>query len=250
MVVTGDRDAFQLVGEGVRVHGAPRAGSPRRRSTTRQAVVEPLRGAAEADDRLHGPEGRHLATTSPASPGSATRRRRSCCRQFGTLEGACQRRSDLRGQTQRERRRHAEDARYVASSWRRCGTTSRRAGVDAAGARWRASLDRRRPCAEFMREFELRAVLQRLDDVADPRARRPRRSARSSTERGARAARGRERPADARRAGARARGARPPGHAPRPAAPAAERTVQAGRFGAHDGAPSRSRRMQARRRRP
>ena len=71
-VVSTDRDAFQLVTDNVALMMTPRGVSDVQVYTPER--VEARYGIKpRADPRLHRAEGRHLATTSPASPGSATR---------------------------------------------------------------------------------------------------------------------------------------------------------------------------------
>ena len=72
-VVSTDRDAFQLCSR-ERLpddDAARRRGRPRLHARARRA---PLRHPARPGAGLHRPQGRHVATTSRASPGSATRR--------------------------------------------------------------------------------------------------------------------------------------------------------------------------------
>ena len=78
MVVTGDRDAYQLVDDGIRIMTTSR-GVTDTRVYDREGGDRPLRDPARAGAGLHRAEGRHLATTSPASRGSATRPPPSCC---------------------------------------------------------------------------------------------------------------------------------------------------------------------------
>ena len=118
MVVTGDRDAYQLVERRRADHDhLPR--DHRHPGLRPRGRDRPLRDPAGARPRLHRPEGRHHATTSPASPGSATRPPPSCCSEFGDARGgAGAHRQDLRRQAQgepdqpRRRRAHLQAARH------------------------------------------------------------------------------------------------------------------------------------------
>ena len=58
MVVTGDRDAYQLVGDGVRIMTTSRGITDTKVYDT-QGVDRPLRHPAREDPRLHRPQGRH-----------------------------------------------------------------------------------------------------------------------------------------------------------------------------------------------
>ena len=88
MVVTGDRDAYQLVDDGVRIMSTSR-GVTDTKVYDRDARDRALRHPARARPRLHRPQGRHLATTSPASPASATRPPPTCCRSSATSRACC-----------------------------------------------------------------------------------------------------------------------------------------------------------------
>ena len=111
MVVTGDRDAYQLVDDRVLDHDhEPRDHRhqglrPRRRD-------RPLRDPAGAGPGFHRPQGRHVATTSRASRGSATRPPPICssgsarsrrCSTPSTRSSGAKRKQNLT--------EHAEDAR-------------------------------------------------------------------------------------------------------------------------------------------
>ena len=78
MVVTGDRDAYQLVDDGVRIMSTSR-GVTDTKVYDRAGRDRALRHPARAGAGLHRPQGRHVATTSPASRASATRPPPTCC---------------------------------------------------------------------------------------------------------------------------------------------------------------------------
>ena len=186
MVVTGDRDLFQLVEPGVRVMATePR--HHRDQGLRPRGGDRPLRHRARADPRLRGPEGRHLGQHPgrprhrredrlAAAPGA--RRPRGRAGNIDKISGA-KRKENLTN--------HAEDARIS----KQLATAIRdvelgEIDLDHIAAR---EPDRSR-LREMFREFELREPLggSRRRSARARRRRRPsapRRSSRTKRARGA-----------------------------------------------------------------
>ena len=131
MVVTGDRDAYQLVGDGIRVMSTSR-GITETKIYDSDAVHRALRRAAGADHRPDGPARRHLRQ-HPRRPRDRRENRDPAAAEVRLAGGgAGQRRRDLRRQTQaepgraRRRRPHVEGAGDAAVRHRDRGRPGRR----------------------------------------------------------------------------------------------------------------------------
>ena len=143
MVVTGDRDAYQLVGDGIRVMSTSR-GDHRDQGLRPRGGDRALRRAARAGHRPDGPARRHLRQ-HPRRPRHRREDRRPAAAEVRHPRGrARQRRGGLRRQTQaepgraRRRRPHVEAARDAAVRPRDRGRPAAR--------RWRPS-PTAAPCA-------------------------------------------------------------------------------------------------------
>ena len=160
MVVTGDRDLFQLVEPGVRVMATGR-GITDTKIYDREAVLDRYGIPPELIPDFVGLKG-DTSDNIPGVPGSATRRRRSCSRS-GARSRACSTTS-TRSRAPSARRTSPSTPRTRASrssSRRRCATWTWTSTSTKVAAR---EPDRSR-LRETFREFELRAPLERLEEA-------------------------------------------------------------------------------------
>jgi len=160
MVVTGDRDAYQLVGEGVRVMSTSR-GITETKVYDREAVVERYGVPPELITDLMGLRG-DTSDNIPGIPGIGEKTATQLLQQFGTLEDVLANVEKVSGAKRKQNLvEHADDARMskaLATLQDEIET-----GVDLAEAM--SSEPDRGALREFMREFELRAVMERLEEA-------------------------------------------------------------------------------------
>jgi DNA polymerase-1 len=160
MVVTGDRDAYQLVGEGVRVMSTSR-GITETKIYDSEAVLERYGVAPELITDLMGLRG-DTSDNIPGVPGIGEKTATQLLQKFGSLEAVLASVDDISGAKRKQNLvEHADDARMskeLATLQYEIET-----GVDLAGAM--TSEPDRGALREFMREFELRAVLERLEEA-------------------------------------------------------------------------------------
>ncbi len=160
MVVTGDRDAYQLVGEGVRVMSTSR-GITETKIYDTAAVEERYGVPPERIVDLMGLRG-DTSDNIPGVPGIGEKTATQLLQKFGDLEGVLASVDEISGAKRKQNlTEHAEDARMskqLATLHYEIET-----GVDL-GAVMGAEPDRG-ALREFMREFELRAVLERLEEA-------------------------------------------------------------------------------------
>jgi DNA polymerase I len=160
MVVTGDRDAYQLVAEGVRVMSTSR-GITETKIYDRDAVIERYGVPPELICDLMGLRG-DTSDNIPGVPGIGEKTATQLLQQFGSLEGVLESVDQVSGAKRKQNlTEHAEDARLS----KRLATLQYdiETGVDLGEAM--ASEPDRGALREFMREFELRAVLERLEEA-------------------------------------------------------------------------------------
>jgi DNA polymerase I len=160
MVVTGDRDAYQLVDEGVRVMSTSR-GITETKIYDRAAVEERYGVPPELITDLMGLRG-DTSDNIPGVPGVGEKTATQLLQQFGSLEAVLENVDQISGKKRKENlTEHADDARMskqLATLQYEIET-----GVDLAEAM--SSEPDRGALREFMREFELRAVLERLEEA-------------------------------------------------------------------------------------
>jgi DNA polymerase-1 len=160
MVVTGDRDAYQLVDEGVRVMSTSR-GITETKIYDRAAVEERYGVPPELITDLMGLRG-DTSDNIPGVPGIGEKTATQLLQQFGSLEAVLESVEEISGAKRKQNlTEHADDARLskqLATLQYEIET-----GVDLAAAM--ASEPDRGALREFMREFELRAVLERLEEA-------------------------------------------------------------------------------------
>jgi DNA polymerase I len=160
MVVTGDRDAYQLVGEGVRVMSTSR-GITDTKIYDSAAVLERYGVEPELITDLMGLRG-DTSDNIPGVPGIGEKTATQLLQRFGSLEKVLAGVDEISGAKRKQNLiDHADDARMskdLATLQYDIET-----GVDLAAAM--ASEPDRGALRDFMREFELRAVLERLEEA-------------------------------------------------------------------------------------
>ncbi len=160
MVVTGDRDAYQLVGDGVRVMSTSR-GITETKIYDAEAVVERYGVPPERITDLMGLRG-DTSDNIPGVPGIGEKTATQLLQKFGDLEGVLAAVEEISGAKRKQNLvEHADDARMskqLATLQYEIET-----GVDLAEAM--VAEPDRGVLREFMREFELRAVMERLEEA-------------------------------------------------------------------------------------
>jgi DNA polymerase-1 len=160
MVVTGDRDAYQLVGEGVRVMSTSR-GITETKIYDREAVEERYGVPPELITDLMGLRG-DTSDNIPGVPGIGEKTATQLLQQFGSLEGVLESVDEISGAKRKQNlTEHADDARLskqLATLHYDIET-----GIDLGEAM--AKEPDRGALRDFMREFELRAVMERLEEA-------------------------------------------------------------------------------------
>jgi DNA polymerase-1 len=160
MVVTGDRDAYQLVGDGVRVMSTSR-GITETKVYDREGVIERYGVPPELVTDLMGLRG-DTSDNIPGVPGIGEKTAAQLLQKFGSLENVLASVDEVSGAKRKQNLvEHAEDARMskqLATLQYEIET-----GVDISAAL--ASEPDRGALREFMREFELRAVMERLEEA-------------------------------------------------------------------------------------
>jgi DNA polymerase-1 len=159
MVVSGDRDVYQLVGEGVRVMTTAR-GVSETKVYDREGVVERYGVPPELIADLIGLKG-DTSDNIPGVPGIGEKTAAQLLQEFGSLEEVLANVEKVSGAKRKQNLvEHADDARVSKQlATIQCEIDT---GVDLAAAM--ASRPDRGALREFMREFELRAVMERLEE--------------------------------------------------------------------------------------
>jgi DNA polymerase-1 len=160
MVVTGDRDAYQLVADGVRVMSTSR-GITETKIYDAAAVEERYGVPPELITDLMGLRG-DTSDNIPGVPGIGEKTATQLLQEFGSLEDVLASVDKVSGAKRKQNLvEHADDARMskqLATLQYEIET-----GVDLAAAM--GSEPDRGALRDFMREFELRAVLERLEEA-------------------------------------------------------------------------------------
>ncbi|HZO04761.1 MAG TPA: DNA polymerase I [Solirubrobacterales bacterium] len=160
MVVTGDRDAYQLVGEGVRVMSTSR-GITETKIYDVAAVEERYGVPPELITDMMGLRG-DTSDNIPGVPGIGEKTATQLLQQFGSLEGVLESVDQISGAKRKQNlTEHADDARM--SQQLATLQYDIETGVDLQAAM--VSEPDRGALRDFMREFELRAVLERLEEA-------------------------------------------------------------------------------------
>ena len=160
MVVTGDRDAYQLVGPGIRVMSTSR-GITETKIYDEAAVEERYGVPPTLITDLMGLRG-DTSDNIPGVPGIGEKTATQLLQRFGTLERVLASVDEISGAKRKQNLvEHADDARmskHLATLQYEIET-----GVDLGAAM--SSEPDRGALRDFMREFELRAVLERLEEA-------------------------------------------------------------------------------------
>ena len=160
MVVTGDRDAYQMVGDGIRVMSTSR-GITETKIYDREDVVERYGVPPELVTDLMGLRG-DTSDNIPGVPGIGEKTASQLLQKFGSLEKVLESVEEISGAKRKQNLvEHAEDARM--SKALATLQYDLETGVDLAAAM--VSEPDRGALRDFMREFELRAVLERLEEA-------------------------------------------------------------------------------------
>ncbi len=159
MVVSGDRDVYQLVGDGVRVMSTSR-GITETKTYDREAVIERYGVPPERVTDLIGLKG-DTSDNIPGVPGIGDKTAAQLLQEFGSLEEVLANVDKVSGAKRKQNlEEHAEDARVSKQlATLQCELDT---GLDLQEVM--ATPPDRSALREFMREFELRAVMERLEE--------------------------------------------------------------------------------------
>ncbi len=159
MVVSGDRDVYQLVGDGVKVMSTSR-GVTDTKVYDREAVIERYGVPPELVTDLIGLKG-DTSDNIPGVPGIGDKTAAQLLQEFGSLEGVLANVDKVSGPKRKQNLlEHAEDARISKQlATVQCDIET---GIDLDAVM--AAQPDRGALRDFMREFELRAVLERLEE--------------------------------------------------------------------------------------
>ena len=159
MVVSGDRDVYQLVGDGIRVMTTSR-GVTETRVYDRDGVIERYGVPPELVTDLIGLKG-DTSDNIPGVPGVGDKTAAQLLQEFGSLEEVLANVDKVSGAKRKQNLvEHADDARV--SKELATLQFDVETGIDL-GEVMGATPDRS-TLREFMREFELRAVMERLEE--------------------------------------------------------------------------------------
>ncbi len=159
MIVSGDRDVYQLVGDGVRVMTTSR-GVTDTKIYDRDGVIERYGVPPELVPDLIGLKG-DTSDNIPGVPGIGDKTAAALLQKFGSLEKVLDSVDEISGAKRKENlTNHAEDARIS----KRLATMRFDIDVPIDVNRASGVSPDRGGLRDFAAEFELRAVVQRLDD--------------------------------------------------------------------------------------
>jgi DNA polymerase-1 len=160
MVVTGDRDAYQLVDDGVRIMTTSR-GITDTRVYDRDGVVERYGIPPELVPDFIGLKG-DTSDNIPGVPGIGDKTAAELLQRFGSLEGVLEHIDDISGAKRKENlTNHAQDARVS----KQLATAKRDIPMDFDIAAYAAAAPDRSKLRDTFREFELREPLRRLEEA-------------------------------------------------------------------------------------
>ena len=166
MIVTGDRDALQLVDErGLINVMATSRGITETKLYDRQAVIDRYGIPPELIPDFYGLKG-DTSDNIPGVPGIGEKTASELIRAHGTLEGVLSHIDDISGPKRKQNLlEHAEDARLS----KQLATVQRDLDVDVDLAAEAAREPDRARVREFFRRYELRDPLRRLEEaLGDP----------------------------------------------------------------------------------
>ena len=159
MVVSGDRDVYQLVGDGVRVMTTSR-GVTDTKIYDREGVIERYGVPPERVTDLIGLKG-DTSDNIPGVPGIGDKTAAQLLQEYGDLEGVLANVDKISGAKRKENlKNHAEDARISKQLATAITDIEIELDLDEVMAK---EMDRSR-LREVAREFELRVILQRLEE--------------------------------------------------------------------------------------
>src|SRR6185312_13457856 len=159
-IVTGDRDSFQLVDDGVHIMATAR-GITETRLYDRQGVIDRYGIPPELVPDFIGLKG-DTSDNIPGVPGIGDKTAAQLLQEYGTLEGVLEHASEIRATRRRENLiAHAEDARIS----KQLATMVRDVPVDVDPVAFVSAEPDRSRLREVFREFELRDPLRRLEEA-------------------------------------------------------------------------------------
>jgi DNA polymerase I len=162
MVVTGDRDAYQLVGDGVRIMTTSR-GMTDTRVYDRDGVIERYGIPPELVPDFIGLKG-DTSDNIPGVPGIGDKTAAELLQRFGSLERVLASVDEISGAKRKQNlTEHADDARMS----KQLATMVRDVPVELDLAAELAREPDRSRLREIFREFELRDPLRRLEEALD-----------------------------------------------------------------------------------
>jgi DNA polymerase-1 len=160
MVVTGDRDAYQLVGDNVRIMTTSR-GITDTRIYDRQGVIDRYGIPPELVPDFIGLKG-DTSDNIPGVPGIGDKTASELLRRFGSLEEVLEHVDEISGAKRKENlRAHADDARLS----KQLATAKRDIPLDLDLALYVAQPPDRSKLRDTFRQFELRDPLRRLEEA-------------------------------------------------------------------------------------
>src|SRR6185503_5254048 len=159
MVVSGDRDVYQLVGDGIRVMTTSR-GVTETKIYDRDGVIERYGVPPELVTDLIGLKG-DTSDNIPGVPGIGDKTAALLLQEFGSLEEVLANVDQISGPKRKQNlTEHADDARVS----KQLATLKEDVEVPIDVSEIVRSTPDRSRLREFAAEFELRAVMQRLDE--------------------------------------------------------------------------------------
>lgn len=160
VVVTGDRDSFQLVDDGVQIMATAR-GITETKVYDRQGVIDRYGIAPELVPDFIGLKG-DTSDNIPGVPGIGDKTAAQLLREYGTLEGVLEHAHEIRARKRRENLiEFAQDARIS----KQLATMRRDLEIDIDVAAVHGAEPDRSKLRETFREFELRDPLRRLEEA-------------------------------------------------------------------------------------
>ncbi len=166
MIVTGDRDAFQLIdADGLVKVMATSRGITETKIYDRQAVIDRYGIAPELIPDFYGLKG-DTSDNIPGVPGIGDKTASELIQSYGTLEQVLAHVDEIKGAKRKENlNNHAEDARVS----KQLATVQRDVAVDFDVAAEHVREPDRSRVREVFREYELRDPLRRLEEaLGDP----------------------------------------------------------------------------------
>ncbi len=159
-IITGDRDSFQLVDDGVQIMATAR-GITETKTYDRQGVIDRYGIPPELVPDFIGLKG-DTSDNIPGVPGIGDKTAAQLLQEYGTLEGVLEHAGEIRARRRRENLiAHAEDARVS----KQLATMRRDLDVDIDVEAIAGATPDRSRLREVFREFELRDPLRRLEEA-------------------------------------------------------------------------------------